>query len=39
MIRRPPVVITPGYAYMLGFAAAAQSVASVYKVRGACYYR
>ena len=39
VIRRPPVVITPGYAYMLGFAAAAQSVASVYKVRGACYYR
>ncbi len=39
IVRRPPVVITPGFVYMLGFAAASQSVASVYKVRGGCYYR
>lgn len=39
VIRRPPVVITPGYTYMLGLAAASQSVASIYKVRGGCYYR
>lgn len=39
IIRRPPVIITPGFVYMLGFAAASQSVASVYKVRGGCYYR
>ena len=35
VVRRPPVVISPGYAYMLGLAATAQSVASVYKMRGA----
>lgn len=39
VVRRPPVILGPTDQYMLGLAAASQSVAGVYKVRGAVAYR
>lgn len=39
VFRRPPVVLPPGYAYMLGIAAAAQDTAGVYKIRGGLVWR
>jgi hypothetical protein len=39
IIRRPPVILGPSDSYMLGFAAASQNAAGVYKIRALVAYR
>ncbi len=39
VFRRPPVILTPGYAYMLAIAGSSTNAAGIYHVRGEVSYR